>query len=111
MSCEEEEEEEEDELEEETDNNSNTECNFTTFSGNTNCGDGFVAVNDNYCCPSDFPFWFVGTDSCYSTCEEAQNAGASQIIKGNNGSGSNGTSCDWTRGVNFLSVSAEIGTR
>lgn len=80
--------EEEDDLET-LDGNPNlpTECDFTNYNGATNCDDGLIAVSDDSCCPIDFPFWWVGTSSCYSSCEAAQSAGASQIVRGNNGSG------------------------
>lgn len=78
--------EEDDELLNDNGNNP-VNCNFTTYNGATDCGPSFVAVTDEDCCPSDFPYWKVNSNSCYATCEDAVNDGATQIIKGDNGTG------------------------
>jgi len=79
-----------DEDEDIIDTSNPTDCNFTAYVGPTTCNDGFVAVGDDICCPSGFPFWSVGTSDCFSSCESALNSGATQIVKGNNGNNSGG---------------------
>ncbi|MEZ4916490.1 MAG: hypothetical protein R2836_05845 [Chitinophagales bacterium] len=72
-------------------------CNYTNYSGSTNCGTGAVAVNSTTCCPSSSPYYCPSTGLCYGSCEYAQSAGCGSIVKGVNsgGGGGGGSSCTW----------------
>lgn len=72
-------------------------CPYTQFSGTDGCDPGYDPVTSTLCCPTSSPYYCSQTNSCYTTCEDADAACTSvQVVKADptgGGGGSAGYNC------------------
>ena len=84
-------------------------CDYTQWTGTSQCSEDYYPVYNNSCCPSGYPFYNTSTSKCYVSCDAANNASSSGSVYRYNTSGGGGGGGN-TGGYNCVSGDCQYVT-